>query len=299
MHLDKLRKISRERFWTYTVWPYLLWIAATWVLRDIKSLWVFTVPWILLLALLLRYCCYFMFPVNLLIYWVNDIADWDTDEFNDKKWTYEVKLQWSHHKSLSKNIIIRNTLPHVVWLILWVTVSISSPEVIIAFLAFYFTSIFYSLPPIRAKARPFIDWAFNILYAIPWLIGFLLLWGTASEINRAAFLAWWLWCIAMHTYSAIPDIEPDTKANIQTTATTLWEKRTLIYCLILRVLSAILFSLWSPSLVRFGLISLIIYVILICASFIRPVFKIYKFFPRINWVLWFILFWIITAQLYL
>jgi 4-hydroxybenzoate polyprenyltransferase len=50
--------------------------------------------------------------------------------------------------------------------------------------------------------------------------------------------------MGMHTFSAIPDIEPDRAAGIRTTATMLGESRTLAYC----------FGCWLAAAVVFGLV---------------------------------------------
>jgi 4-hydroxybenzoate polyprenyltransferase len=54
--------------------------------------------------------------------------------------------------------------------------------------------------------------------------------------------------MAMHTYSAIPDIEPDRAAGIETTATVLGETRTYLYCGGCWTLAAIAFGLLDPRL---------------------------------------------------
>jgi 4-hydroxybenzoate polyprenyltransferase len=69
----------------------------------------------------------------------------------------------------------------------------------------------YSATPIRAKARPFWDSAFNVLYVFPVLIG----WGlsdTHASFPWLLFVAGTCWCMAMHAFSAVPDIEADQKA---------------------------------------------------------------------------------------
>ncbi|MDY7082545.1 MAG: UbiA family prenyltransferase, partial [Halobacteria archaeon] len=55
----------------------------------------------------------------------------------------------------------------------------------------------------------------------------------------------WLWTMAMHTFSAIPDIEPDREAGIRTTATLLGESRTYVYCGVVWLASAVAFLLIS------------------------------------------------------
>jgi 4-hydroxybenzoate polyprenyltransferase len=49
--------------------------------------------------------------------------------------------------------------------------------------------------------------------------------------------------MAMHTYSAIPDIDVDKEVGIITTAGFLGKNKTLIYCGTLRALSTLLASL--------------------------------------------------------
>ena len=52
----------------------------------------------------------------------------------------------------------------------------------------------------------------------------------------------WLWAMGMHTFSAIPDIEPDREAGITTTATVLGKRRTYAYCAVCWLASAVVFA---------------------------------------------------------
>jgi len=72
--------------------------------------------------------------------------------------------------------------------------------------------------------------------AYPWLVA-----GTAPPL--VAVVGGWLWTMAMHTFSAIPDIEPDREAGIRTTATVLGQGRTYAYCGLLWVFAAAAFWL--------------------------------------------------------
>ena len=138
MNFKTLYQISRKHFWVYTVGPFLIWVAASWILRDIRAVWVFTQRSLPIVLLLVRYIGYFIFPANLLIYWINDIADWDTDAYNDKKWTYEHKLKPKQTKKLHKKILYRNLLPHIWWVMLLAILSMQwwtiSPWIIVAFI---------------------------------------------------------------------------------------------------------------------------------------------------------------------
>ena len=102
------------------------------------------------------------------------------------------------------------------------------------------------------------------------------------------FLAALFRCIAMHCYSAIPDIEPDDKAWLKTTAVYLWKQNSLLYCWLLYLLSAI-FSF--SSLWWFSIFWWIIYLTIMIISYKRKdIFWMYKLFPYINLILWFLLF---------
>lgn len=293
----QLIKRSRMRFWVYTTWPFLVWIAASWVLRKLHTLdRNQPTPWILV-GLIVLYLCYFLFPANLLIYGVNDIADGDTDIHNPKKWTYEAAATKTGHWSLLQAILWYTLLPHIIWVafLIWLH-SAWYPlqrELLAVRGAFYLTSIFYSLPPIRAKAHPFIDWIFNVLYCIPWLISYLMLWGTRDSILWLVFLAWRIRSIAMHTYSAIPDIKPDKKAGLTTTAVLLWKQWTHWYCGILWTIAAALLAITIPALTIFAILACLVYLLLLIISYRTDPFRVYTWFPYVNWVVGFILFWLI------
>lgn len=332
MQRNKLLQISRPRFWMYTVWPFLVGIAATWWVTSFFSLiqWLIAsgdTKWIigsiLIFLIFLTYLFYFLFPANLLIYGVNDIADGDTDQFNEKKQGYEQRLTQSksslissivkwwllcvwivfllgaglavneHYPPIQLPVRANAIIPH------WTTqtaltfslLTLEALKTLPVRIAFFFTSVFYSLSPIRAKSKPFIDGIFNVLYIIPWLIAYLTFWGTVWWISWIWFGAWRLWCIAMHTYSAIPDIKPDSQAKLTTTAVLLWANKTLIYCWVIRILSSLLAAQIVGSI---GYIFWIVYLWLIVVSFRIPVMKVYTWFPRINAIIGFVLFWIIV-----
>lgn len=82
-------------------------------------------------------------------------------------------------------------------------------------------------------------------------------------INRETFVAALLRCMAMHAYSAIPDIEPDAAAGLKTTAVVLRKQGTLLYCRLLRGIAAVL-SL--PLLGSLGIFAFGVYTLLIILS---------------------------------
>jgi 4-hydroxybenzoate polyprenyltransferase len=86
--------------------------------------------------------------------------------------------------------------------------------------------------------------------------------------------------MAMHTFSAIPDIGPDRRAGIRTTATVLGERRTLAYCGVCWLLAAGAFGLLD---VRAGAL-LLLYPLLAAgvAETDISVSRAYWWFPAVN-----------------
>jgi len=90
---------------------------------------------------------------------------------------------------------------------------------------------------VRFKTTPFLDSVSNGLYILPGAAAYAAVSGTHPPI--AALAGAWLWAMGMHTFSAIPDIEPDRAAGIRTTATLLGEGRTYAYCVACWVAAAV------------------------------------------------------------
>jgi 4-hydroxybenzoate polyprenyltransferase len=275
--LGFLLKVSRPRFWFYAVGPYVIGLIADAASRSDFLNWRTGL-----------FALYFLFPANLLIYGVNDIFDFETDKLNKKKVQYETLVGLNRHRELVFWIFLFNLPFLIVALVLF-------PATWSSLAGFIFFSVFYSAPPIRAKTKPILDSAFNILYIFPGVFGYQMVAGNFPPI-RTLFAAA-LWTAAMHAYSAIPDIEADRHANLKTIATLLGPYLTLGVCGCLYLAAAII------SMEYLGLVSAslgVVYVILILAS-IRAVkndalFKLYKVFPVINVLAGSIIFWKIAFE---
>ena len=274
-----LLKVSRPRFWLYIFGPYLVGLAAGAASpNDFLRLDV---------AL---FAVYFLFPANLLIYGINDIFDFETDRWNPKKSKYEVLVQPESHRVLIWTILVLN-LPF------FAAAAVLAPRALPSLAAFLFFSIFYSAPPIRAKAIPILDSAFNILYVFPGAFAFQML--TGSFMPWTLFAAAGLWTMAMHAYSAMPDIEADKQAGLRTIATLLGIHGTLLFCLIAYLASTAVASkyLGYPT-----ILLAVVYTVMIALSWYSNiedrVFSVYKYFPIVNAVVGFALFWIIAYHLF-
>jgi lycopene elongase/hydratase (dihydrobisanhydrobacterioruberin-forming) len=255
-----LLKISRPRFWPYVLGPYAVGVVAAGQANN----W----PLVILMGL------YFTLPANLLIYGVNDIFDYETDKHNPKKTDYEELVTPKEQKKLWRNIGITNApflmlLPFIGIYALW------------GMAGFLFFSYFYSAPPVRAKVRPLIDSMFNVLYVFPAVVGYGL--AVSQFPSPQLFIAAALWCMAMHAYSAVPDIASDNKAKISTIATMLGRQGTLLFCLLCYALSA---AISYYALGYFSIMAGFLYASLMIISLLTEkrdqLFKIYTYFPYIN-----------------
>ncbi len=291
----RMLSISRPRFWMYTIGPYLLGTVAglTSVLDNpLIFSWMVLPSYLQLIWWL--WLLYFTFPANFLIYGVNDIRDYETDKHNPKKQHYETLVTPKKHNDLTR-VIVRTTIPFLL-VFLWAVVYQASllqnmtyaVSLMGALALFVFLWIFYSAKPIRAKAIPFVDGIFNFLYVVPGIISFLLVRMSWVEIDGWVLLAALFWVMAMHAYSAVPDIQADNAAWIPTVATLLTKDLTLLYCLLLYSGAAFLtFDYLQYVGVAIGAI----YGLMMIASmFVRDIFALYRWFPLINTLLWFAIF---------
>jgi len=268
-------KISRPRFWVYLLGPFLIGMVAA---PSLGFSWR-----LLLLGL------FFIYPANLLIYGFNDIYDYETDKHNQKKQGYEALLAPENRGPLLKRLGLWGALGLL--LVLPASVPLAAKW---AMTGFYFFGIFYSAPPIRAKTKPLLDSLFNILYVFPALVSYGLLTGSYPPLQ--IFVAAGLWCMAMHAYSAVPDIAADKKAGLRTIATWLGADNTIIFCWMSYAAAAGLVYAWLGW---FGAGLGVIYQVLMLVSLLNTdrqrLFRLYRFFPYVNLLVGMALFfWVAT-----
>lgn len=279
MNILRILNISRPRFWIYEFGTYLLGVFA-----GISYLEQPNYFYIIIFGL------FFIFPANLLIYGVNDIFDYETDRLNPKKTGYEDLLDPSLHKKVFFYIFVTN----IPFLILSFFVS---GKAFVALLLFYFFAIFYSALPIRAKIRPFFDSFFSAShYVVTGVFGYFLVGGEGSIVLPV--LAGISWAMAMHAYSAVPDIFADRESGIQTIATKLEKQKTILLCALLYLLSALLVL---PYVSYVGLILAVPYLFLMFKSYKAEdaqLFRYYKYFPKLNSLVGMIIFFIIALKVF-
>lgn len=215
--LRRLLTVARPALWINTIGPACVGLWLTGTLWDWQAL-----PLIIWLTL----------PANLLIYGLNDIADRDTDAHSDRKDSWQgARLQAGDAYAIGWGIALTH--------LLLLPAVISYPLSALALMAVYL-GVFaaYSMPPLRLKARPFLDSLSNAAYALPLAIVPLAL-GAVPRWDLVGGLM--AWSVAKHAYDAIQDQAEDRRAGLATIATTLGTRGTLIWCAAWWSLASLLF----------------------------------------------------------
>lgn len=262
--LTRVFQISRPRFWIYLVGPFLLGtIAGT--PDNGPLLGISTLFWLLGFSL----------PFNLFIYGLNDVADYETDRRNPKKQGYEQQLLPKDQRVLTY-LTLGLILP-------WVLAAFQlDPASLILLSIFLLLGAGYSLPPLRFKARPFLDSVSNVLYALPGLFAYTLTSGGALP-SVLVVMASTAWCAAMHAYSAVPDSTADRDAGLSTIATVLGKNGTTILCGLLWTLATLLaYPVVGPA-----VLALLPIYLVMCAGYVKStshgqLMRWYAVFPLVN-----------------
>lgn len=220
--------LSRPRFWLYLAGPLLVG-----VVYGAGS------PEELLGALPVALFLYFLLPANVFLYGINDVFDADIDRRNPKKGEAGREVRYTGDRWVPLLVAVSGLLGLAFLPLL------EFPGRI-AFGGFLILGTAYSVPPVRLKTTPFLDSASNGLYVLPGVVGYAAVAGSVPPL--LAIAGGWVWAMGMHTFSAIPDIDPDRAAGIRTMATVLGESRTLAYCAVCWLLAATLMGLVHPGL---------------------------------------------------
>ncbi|MFB6125829.1 MAG: prenyltransferase [Halolamina sp.] len=231
--LRYLVTLSRPRFWLYLAGPVVLGLVyGADSVTQLRS-----PPSLVLVA-------YFLLPANVFLYGVNDVFDVDVDEANPKK-EGDREEAWQGDPLVSVAVLASG-------------VAISAPAALSSTLAwpwlagFFLLAVEYSAPPLRFKTTPLLDSLSNALYILPGVAAYAAVAGSLPPTLLLVGGA--LWTMAMHTFSAVPDIEPDRDSGIETTATLLGETGAYAYCGVCWLLAAASFGLVDR---RFGALALV------------------------------------------
>ncbi|OVE86388.1 prenyltransferase [Natronolimnobius baerhuensis] len=258
--LSYLVALSRPRFWLYLAGPVLVGVA-----YGAESQAELIAPAAVVLF------AYFLLPANVFLYGINDIYDREIDAANPKKDEKESRYRGQRVVPILVGIcgalplLFAPLVPTAAWP--WLA-------------AFVVLGAAYSAPPVRFKTTPVLDSVSNGLYIVPGAAAYAAVAGVQPPV--LAVVGGWLWAMGMHTFSAIPDIEPDRETGIRTTATVLGAQRTYAYCGACWLASALAFGALD---VRLGAVMLV-YPVLVgaIATASVNVDHAYWWFPAINTV---------------
>jgi 4-hydroxybenzoate polyprenyltransferase len=240
--LGYLLKLSRPRFWLYLAGPVLVGVA--YGASSVDDL--FAPAAVALFA-------YFLVPANVYLYGVNDAFDAEIDAENPKKTGEEAREERFRGGFGITAVVALCGLAGLALAGAFAAGALAldaNPPVgatagvgawVVAFLLLGYA---YSGPPFRLKTKPPLDSVSNGLYVLPGAAAYVALSG--NQPPTLALAGGWLWTMAMHTFSAVPDVKPDRRAGIRTTATVLGQRTTLAYCAICWLLAAAAFGLLDP-----------------------------------------------------
>lgn len=222
-------KISRPGLWFPTIWIYMV------PFSNQENYWESALFWLGLF--------FVTFPLNYLVYGLNDYNDQTADAVNQRKgnFLFGAKASNEHLKGLLKKIVIV-ILPFVLFF-----TYISGLTMFLLLVFMVLVNILYNFKPFRIKERP----PFEILIQI----GYVTTAFFATELNNLEVLPWQtlvylsLFAFQAHIAGEIMDIEPDLASKKRTTATLLKRKKSKLLMLVLLLLESFLVWLWFKDLI--------------------------------------------------
>ncbi|UBV43540.1 UbiA family prenyltransferase [Deinococcus taeanensis] len=180
---------------------------------------------------------YLTLPFNLLIYGLNDLWDQEEDARSSRKGGWQgARLRPDEAGPLLRATLWCN-LPALA--VLGTLLPRPATLVLLASAALFAA---YSLPPLRLKARPFLDGLSNVAYALPLALPALAL---GTPVPWWPLLALMSYSVGKHAFDAAQDIPADQLAGTRTVATTLGPAGTAAYALAWFLLAAA--CLWPVS----------------------------------------------------
>ncbi len=223
MNLTDL-KISRPGLWFPTLWIYLV------PFGNQESFWT---SWLFWLGLF-----FVTFPLNYLVYGLNDYNDEAADAVNDRKGNYlfGAKASRKHLDGILYKIAMV-ILPFVV-----IFTYLSGFTMLLLLIFMVAINILYNFKPFRIKERP----PFEIFIQI----GYVTTAFFATALNNLETLPWQtlvylsLFAFQAHIAGEIMDIEPDLASGKRTTATLLKRKNSKLLMLGLLLMESFLVWFW-------------------------------------------------------
>ena len=225
-------KISRPGLWFPTIWIYL-------VPFSIETrFWEEPVFWLGFI--------FVTFPLNYLVYGLNDYNDYKADIVNKRKGNFLFGAKSTQKQLASipvKTIVI--ILPFIILFSI-----LSGVKMLLLLLFMILINIAYNFKPLRIKERPPFEICIQVGYVFTAFFSIVL--------NDAPMLSWQtilylsLFAFQSHIAGEIMDIEPDKKARKRTTATLIGRKNTKLLMLAFLLIEIYILSYWFKEYVLAG-----------------------------------------------
>ncbi len=222
-------KISRPGLWFPTIWIYLV------PFSNQEDFWK-TIPFWLGLI-------FVTFPLNYLVYGLNDYNDVAADAINTRKGNFLFGAKASREQLDS--VLLKITIVILPFIILFTI--LSGLKMLLLLIVMVLVNIIYNFKPFRLKERP----PFEILIQI----GYVVTAYFATTLNNLEDLPWQtliylsLFAFQAHIAGEIMDIEPDLKAGKRTTATILKRKKSKLLMLFFLLSETFLLWYWFNDMV--------------------------------------------------
>jgi len=191
-------KASRPGLWLTAVWFYLLPLGQRNVFHSVAF-------WLGLF--------YVTFPLGLIIYGWNDIADADIDSFNPRKGTFLFGARGSHEQL--RRLPVQIAFVQAAFAAIFIY--LDGARILLWFLGLVLFTAIYNFPRYGLKSHP----PFDILNQAGYLLVFVL----SSWLNHAPQMRWpamlfgALFAMHSHVFGEIMDIDPDRASGRRTTGT--------------------------------------------------------------------------------
>ncbi len=228
-------KISRPGLWFPTIWIYLVPFSIA------SHFWENPIFWLGLV--------FVTFPLNYLVYGLNDYNDYKADLVNSRKGNFMFGAKSTQKQLASiplKTIVI--ILPFII-----VFTIISGYKMLLLLLFMIAINIIYNFKPFRIKERPPFEIAIQIGYVFTAFFSIvlndlqMLPWQTILYLSLFAFQS--------HIAGEIMDIEPDIKAGKRTTATLIGRKNTKFLMLAFLCIEIYILTFWFEDYVLAGFLA--------------------------------------------
>ena len=225
-------KISRPGLWFPTIWIYLVPFSLQ------NQFWLEINFWIGLL--------FVTFPLNYLVYGLNDYNDVVADKVNDRKgnFLFGAKSSIDQLQSVPKKIALV-VIPFIIYF------TVTSGWNMFFLLTFMIViNLLYNFKPFRIKERPPFEIAIQIGYVFTAFFSVslndldMLPWQTILYLTLFAFQA--------HIAGEIMDIEPDLQSGKRTTATIIGRRNTKYLMLLILLIEVYILSIWFQDYVLSG-----------------------------------------------